>query len=280
MLEAAARIERTHPNVVFTFVGGGSQEAELRDRSLGSRNIQFLGELSDADYSLALAAADVLLLNERPTVHDMSLPSKLTSYMTAGRPIVAAVAEGGATERELQRAQSAVLVHAGQPDLLADAVVDLLSRPDLAERLGSAGRAYASEHLGRDAALHRLGNWVRALVSIEPVPFTPAKAAAADHPPRRRESADPQPAAVRQLRGRHPNPVQSFPLPPLPFPSSTSHRASAKASSMCWTQLQEDPVGYAWEILIVDDGSTDDTCSLVESYIPTASVPVRSSGTR
>ena len=232
VLEAAARIERTHPNVVFTFVGGGSQEAELRDRSLGNRNIQFLGELSDADYSLALAAADVLLLNERPTVHDMSLPSKLTSYMTAGRPIVAAVAPGGATERELQHAQSAVLVDAGQPGLLADAVVDLLAQPELAERLGSAGRLYATEHLGRDAALHRLGNWVRGLVAIEPAPFTPRKATTADSDAHVvRSPRVPAPRSSSPASARSPGPRPALPLATLALPVFNDPPASARALS-------------------------------------------------
>jgi 2-polyprenyl-6-methoxyphenol hydroxylase-like FAD-dependent oxidoreductase len=42
-------------------------------------------------------AADLLLLCERPGVLEMSLPSKLTSYVTSGRPLLAAVEPGGIT---------------------------------------------------------------------------------------------------------------------------------------------------------------------------------------
>ena len=62
-----------------------------------------------------LAAADVLLLSERASVVDMSLPSKLTSYAVAGRPIVAAVPAGGTTAAELDRSGAALRVEPGDP---------------------------------------------------------------------------------------------------------------------------------------------------------------------
>lgn len=39
----------------------------------------------------------MLVVNERASAVDMSLASKLTSYFSAGRPVVAAVPAGGGT---------------------------------------------------------------------------------------------------------------------------------------------------------------------------------------
>ena len=69
-----------------------------------------------------LAAADVLLVNQRATVGDMSLASKLTSYFMAARPVIGAVAERSETARELARADAGELVSPENPQALADAI--------------------------------------------------------------------------------------------------------------------------------------------------------------
>ena len=63
----------------------------------------FLPQQPADRYADLLIASDVLLLSERPEMVNMSLPGKLTSYVTAGKPIVAAVASGGATAAEVER---------------------------------------------------------------------------------------------------------------------------------------------------------------------------------
>jgi colanic acid biosynthesis glycosyl transferase WcaI len=85
----------------FVLVGDGSQRRPLETQAKGLRNLKFTGLISDDLYPVVLAAADVLILNERASVDAMSLPSKLTSYLAAGRPILAAVTDGGAAQLEL-----------------------------------------------------------------------------------------------------------------------------------------------------------------------------------
>ncbi len=102
-----------------------------------------------------LAAADVLLVNERSSVVDMSLPSKLTSYFIAGRPVVASVVPRGATAREVTRSGAGLVVPADQPAALLSALDWLRHDPALAASLGAAGPVYAAQHLGADASLAR-----------------------------------------------------------------------------------------------------------------------------
>jgi colanic acid biosynthesis glycosyl transferase WcaI len=113
--------------------------------------------LPDSHYPLALAAADVLVVNERPSVGDMSLPSKLTSYLAAGRPVLAAVSPDGATARELARTGGAALVvPPGEPAALAAAVRELRDDPERRSRMAAAASLYARRELGREAAMRRL----------------------------------------------------------------------------------------------------------------------------
>jgi glycosyltransferase involved in cell wall biosynthesis len=94
-------------------VGHGNQENNLKALSNGKGNIDVLPAVSDKDYSALLSAADLLLVNERSTQMEMSLPSKLTSYLYSERPVLAAVPRGGATWKFLDGV--AELVDAGDP---------------------------------------------------------------------------------------------------------------------------------------------------------------------
>jgi glycosyltransferase involved in cell wall biosynthesis len=98
----------------------------------------------------------------------MSLPSKLTSYCAAGRPIVAAVRPGGATEAELERSGAGLVVPAGDRVALLGAVARLAADPALAARLAEAGTRYASTALGSHEGLERGRRFVEGLLAPPP----------------------------------------------------------------------------------------------------------------
>lgn len=155
--------------IEFVIVGDGSQRAAVRGLAGGMPNVRFVDPLSEDEYPLALAAADLLLVNERPGVAEMSLPSKLTSYFSAGRPVLAAVEGAGATATELSRTGgAAVLVPPGDPDALVTAVRALRDDPVARAVMAGAGRAYASANLGRRAATDQLDVMVRELLLYSP----------------------------------------------------------------------------------------------------------------
>jgi glycosyltransferase involved in cell wall biosynthesis len=153
---AAARpaAERAEP-VRFVLAGGGNQEEDLCAVGAGLPTLDFLGVQPVGLHASLLAAADVLLLSERPTQLDMSLPSKLTSYLAAGRPIVAAVPSSGASAREIERSRAGLLIAAGDPAPMLEAFTRLRSEPVLAAELAAAGPAYPAAHLSAAAGLAR-----------------------------------------------------------------------------------------------------------------------------
>jgi colanic acid biosynthesis glycosyl transferase WcaI len=155
VVEAARLAKERGDPVRFVFSGTGSQEGAIRVAAADLDNVQFLGLQPDGVHASLLAAADVLLISERSSQVDMSLPSKLTSYYTAGRPVVAAVGMAGASAAEVQRSGSGLVVPAGQPEALLDALSRLRSDPDLAVRLGSAGRAYGAANVSAATCLAR-----------------------------------------------------------------------------------------------------------------------------
>jgi colanic acid biosynthesis glycosyl transferase WcaI len=155
VLAAAKLAQHTAPHVRFVLLGDGNQRSNLGQEAAGLPNVGFMGTQSDRDYDLALRAADVLLVSERATVADMSLPSKLTAYWAAGRPIVAAVRPDGATHEEIVRSGAGLLVEADRPEQLLEAIDRLYGDPRLGHRLAEAGLSYASGSLAAPAALFR-----------------------------------------------------------------------------------------------------------------------------
>jgi colanic acid biosynthesis glycosyl transferase WcaI len=157
LVEAARICAERDSRVRFVIIGDGSQRAAIQAQARGLDNLDFVGPLDGVRYPQSLAAADLLVVNERPGVGDMSLPSKLTSYLTAGRAVLAAVGPEGATATELRRTNGAAhLVDPGDPAALAEGVLALRARPGHCKEMGLLGRIYAEANLGREAASARL----------------------------------------------------------------------------------------------------------------------------
>jgi colanic acid biosynthesis glycosyl transferase WcaI len=162
---AARNAYHVEPDVRFVLMGDGNQRAELERLADGLPNVTFRPFEPAATFSDVLAAADVLLLCERPTVVDMSLPSKVTSYLAAGRPIVAAVVEDGATARLLRRSGAALLVEPADPTGMLEAITALRDDPVTSARLASAAVRFAKRELSSDKGLRRASEFVSRLAT-------------------------------------------------------------------------------------------------------------------
>jgi glycosyltransferase involved in cell wall biosynthesis len=143
-------------------VGHGNQEANLKALCVGKSNIAVLPAVSDSDYSALLSAADLLLVNERSTQMEMSLPSKLTSYLYSERPVIAAVPRGGATWKFLDGV--AELVEAADPVALARAIEELSKQPEKLADLAGRGRVFADANLDPEVGRKKYLDWVQKLI--------------------------------------------------------------------------------------------------------------------
>lgn len=155
-LEVLVDAARLDPGVDFVLMGDGNQRTALEQRAREVPNLHFLPPAETADFPDVLAAADVLAVTQRASVLDMSVPSKLTSYFAAGRPVIASVAAEGGTADEVRRSGAGVLVPPEDPGALLTTLKDLASDPARADRLGARGPVYVDERLSRAAGLGRL----------------------------------------------------------------------------------------------------------------------------
>ena len=160
VVNAAAIANRLGSKARFVLLGDGNQRAALEKISCDLPNVEFLPLVDDEDFPSVLGAADVLLVNERPGVGRMSVPSKLTSYFKAGKPIVAATDPAGFTASELSASGAGVCVPADRPDLLLAEALRLGTDTGLAKGLGDAGRSYCELLLSETTAIDRYERWI------------------------------------------------------------------------------------------------------------------------
>ena len=159
----AANVLSGESKIKIYLVGHGNQESILTALCEGKSNIAVMPAVSDEDYSALLSAADLLLVNERSTQMEMSLPSKLTSYLYSERPVLAAVPRGGATWKFLEGV--AELVDAGDPKKLATKIEELSKNQSRLDQLAKLGSEFAVKHLDPEIGRAKYLNWVQELLN-------------------------------------------------------------------------------------------------------------------
>jgi glycosyltransferase involved in cell wall biosynthesis len=164
VVEAARYAADISPHLRFVLMGHGSQRARLEDLGVDLPNLSFVDGQPADRFPNVLAAADVLLVNERGSVENMSLPSKLTSYFMAGRPVVVAANPNGATAREAIRSGAAIVAPPEDPESLVTTITSLVRDSPMCDRLSTAGPSYAQEHLNAETALARATRFVETLL--------------------------------------------------------------------------------------------------------------------
>jgi len=144
-------------------IGHGNQENTLKQLCADKKNISVMAAVSNEDYSTLLSAADLLLVNERSTQMEMSLPSKLTSYLYSERPVIAAVPRGGATWKFLDGV--AELVEAADPKALAKKIEELSHNQIRLDELAKLGSEFAKKHLDPESGRVKYLQWIEDLIN-------------------------------------------------------------------------------------------------------------------
>jgi colanic acid biosynthesis glycosyl transferase WcaI len=155
----AAELSQDMPDVVWLLVGNGGErsaiEKEMERRKL--KNIKLLPLQPVDGLAEMYSAADVLLLNQKATIEDAVIPSKLLTYMAAGRMVLAAASERSEAARLIGNAQCGLRISAEDPKALVDAVSWARQQPALRKRLGANGRTYAEAHFTKQRVLQEYG---------------------------------------------------------------------------------------------------------------------------
>jgi glycosyltransferase involved in cell wall biosynthesis len=151
----AERFQGTPVRVVVISQGAGARwlADEKRDRRLD--NLILLPYQPFEDLPSVLASADVLLTLLDPDAGTFSVPSKVLSYLCAGRPIVAAMPPANLGARTIEKAGAGVVVDPADPEAFTAAAAVLMEDPCLRHRCGEAARRYAEQTFDIDGYADR-----------------------------------------------------------------------------------------------------------------------------
>ncbi|GLZ51754.1 glycosyltransferase family 4 protein [Actinomycetospora sp. NBRC 106378] len=163
---AARLADRQGLPVRFVLLGDGHQRNHLAALSCGVERLDILDPLPDGEFETVLRAADVLVLNERPEIAEMCVPSKLTSYFASGRPVVGATGLHSAATAEIAASEGGVTVTPGNPEALLGAVLGVVDDEEEALAMGLRGELFARDVLHVDAAAEAYVDWVERLAGV------------------------------------------------------------------------------------------------------------------
>ncbi|MFC7574211.1 glycosyltransferase family 4 protein [Klenkia terrae] len=163
LVDVARLADQRGSRVRVVVMGDGSQRAHVMALGADVDRLTFLAPLPDGEFETALAAADVLVLHEKPGLVEMSVPSKLTSYFTAGRPVVAATDPRSGASSLMAAAGAGRSTSAGDAAAILDSIEQVAADPAASTAMGARGRVYAAEHLTSAASLRRYTCWVHQL---------------------------------------------------------------------------------------------------------------------
>ncbi len=162
VVDAARQLDGRDRGVRFVLMGGGSRRAALAEASRDAHALSLMDPVDDAQFIDVLAAADVLLLHERPGLQEMCAPSKLTSYFAAGRPVLAVTEENSAAAIEVRASGAGVVVRPGSSADYVNAASALAAADQ--DQMRVQAQHYAAEELSEARALERYRVWVSSLL--------------------------------------------------------------------------------------------------------------------
>lgn len=151
------------PNSEFRIYGGGNQKENCQKlvEELGLKNISF-GFVSRTEIPRVQSEADVLVLALPTGNGNLCLPSKLTSYLLSGKPVLASVDGDSSTKRVLLDNRCGIVVTPDNQDALKDAFdkYSKLGVEDL-KMMGDNSRRYALKELTREVNLNKVVNSIK-----------------------------------------------------------------------------------------------------------------------
>ena len=155
VLDAAA-LNRADDSLLFLCVGNGSDCERIKRRAaeLDLGNVRFLPLLDAGDFRGLMSASNVCLVTQQQSVSEVAFPSKIVTYLAAGRPIVASVNPECEVARIARESEAGQVVEAENPRALLEAIRTLRST-DL-RKAGENARAYACMRWSSERVLGHL----------------------------------------------------------------------------------------------------------------------------
>jgi colanic acid biosynthesis glycosyl transferase WcaI len=136
-------LARGLPSASMAVVAEGPGTEWLRAHGSGVDNLRVIPLQPIERVPDMLAAADLLVAVLEPDASTFSAPSKVLTYLSAGKAILGAMPASNAAARVVAAASAGRIVDPTDIEGLISAARTMLSDPEALARAGAAGRAYA-----------------------------------------------------------------------------------------------------------------------------------------
>jgi colanic acid biosynthesis glycosyl transferase WcaI len=143
LLDAAA-ILRERPEIRIVLCGDGAERATL-ERAVAERrltNVSMLPLKLGRDYQELLVDADMSLITQQSGSGNSFFPSKLLVTLAHASPVLTVADEESALAKAVHESGFGLNVTPGNPQLVADALIDAASDSARLREWGAAGRKY------------------------------------------------------------------------------------------------------------------------------------------
>lgn len=138
IIQVAWELQKSHPQIQFMLVGGGSDEAMFRQAAAGLQNLEFAGFVDNVGDHLA--AFDLFILPSNKE----GIGGILLDAMDQGLAIVAS--NVGGVPEIVRGGENGILIEPGRPDQLKAGILKLMASPELRQRYGDRGRQISSKY--------------------------------------------------------------------------------------------------------------------------------------
>ena len=153
-----AFVEANIDNAEFRIYGGGNKKDYCVDlvKQMGAKNINF-DMVSREKVAFVQSQADVLVLALPKGNGNLCLPSKMTSYMLSGKPVLASVDEDSATSRFINEADCGISVEPDDIESIKNGFLYFASMDrDALKKQGHNSQVFSRKNLTREVNLQKV----------------------------------------------------------------------------------------------------------------------------
>ena len=243
--EALASLATRYPRRRFRWIIAGADQHASRGLSVTlPQTVECVprSRVSAGEMRQLYQAADLFV---NPSLYEgFGLPS--LEAMACGTPVVRAANHG--LDGIVQNRHNCVIVPPRDADALVDAIADVVEHPSLAAKITAGGLATASQY----SVLRQFGAFADVFDRLLDRPFDAERVEAMRAALEREQLGSPRTGGSKE-RG---SPLVSVVIPTY---NQSDYLGAALDSLIAQTYVE-------WEAVVVNDGSTDDTAAVLESY--------------
>lgn len=155
LIETAKKLQTT--DTVFIIVGDGSAKAELihacEQQKL--KNIHFFAPVEFDYLPEVLSIASLCLVIQKEDVADYVMPSKVTNYLQAYKPVLATCKPNTELYDLIHTEGVGVTVDPGCADQMAERILQLTADESTLQAMGKKSGHYAAEKLNKDVIVRK-----------------------------------------------------------------------------------------------------------------------------